>query len=248
MSVDEISEPTDRNLWYMCNPSLGLTLSERQVADEVSLTEDGRIDFNIQRLGHWLKYSQKSVISLSAWNETCMTSVPALKGSISIGIKYSKDGTSVCMAVAVFADEDKVFVEIIGRKPVRMGTDWIVSFLKTAESNILEVVVDGQNGQNILKDAMLDADLAKPVFPQVKEVIEANQRFEDEIYQKTLCHMEQPSLTNVVSNVIHRNIGTSGGFGWKPINDLSDVSLMEAAALALWGRRKFVEVKQEISY
>jgi len=247
-SVEEISDPNDKELWYECNPSLGLTLSERQVADEVSTTEDGKIDFNIQRLGHWLKYSQKSVISLIAWNTVCLDKLPELNGQVSVGIKYAKDGTSVSMAIAALMEDNKVFVEVIGRQPVRNGTDWILVFLKQIERQTLEVVVDGQNGQNILKDDMMDANLAKPIFPQVKEVVEANQRFEDEIYQQTMFHMEQPSLSNVVSNCIHRNIGTSGGFGWKPINDLLDVSLMEAAALALWGRRKFVEVRQQISY
>ncbi len=247
-SVSELSDPTDRELWYLCNPSLGLTLSERQIADEVSTSEDGKIDFNIQRLGFWLKYSQKSVISLAAWEEICEPELPALKGQLTIGIKYNVDGTTVSMAVAARTTGDRIFTEVVGRQPVRNGTDWILNFLKATERNTFQVVIDGKNGQQMLMDEMLDADLPKPVLVTTKEVIEANQRFETEIYQKTMCHMEQPSLTKMVSNCIHRAIGTGGGFGWKPINDLQDISLMECVALAVWARRINEDYKQQIYY
>ena len=59
-SVEKESDPRDRDLWYETNPSLGTILTERTVADEIG---DDPIDFNIQRLGLWLRYNQKSAIS-----------------------------------------------------------------------------------------------------------------------------------------------------------------------------------------
>ena len=96
---------------------------------------------------------------------------------------------------------------------------------------------------------MKDLRLKEPVLPSVKQVIEANQRFENNIYQERICHMEQPSLTAVISDCDHRAIGSAGGFGWTPLNDLRDISLMEAASLACWTIESFKQTnKQIISY
>lgn len=248
-SVDEMSDVNDRDLWYKTNPSLGILLSERTIIDEIDDTESGRIDFNIQRLGLWLKYDQKSAISEAAWSAICIKKLPQFTGKLAVGIKYNKDGTSVSMAIAAKADTGKIFVEVIGRHPVREGPMWIIQFLqKLGNSNTLKVVVDGQNGQEILKAEMSKAHLNAPKFPRVAEVIEANQRFEDAVYQKTLVHMEQPSLAQVVTKSEHRAIGSHGGFGYQPISDLMDISLMDSAILAHWAIASIKDVKQKISY
>lgn len=247
-SVAELSDIRDVNLWYECNPSLGLKLTERAITDELGGSQDEIIDFNIQRLGLWLKYEQKSAISKIAWDETATDKKPRITGKLGVGIKYNKDGTSVAVSVAVKTTDDKVFVETVGRKNVRAGTDWLVSFLKTIEPKTLKVVVDGANGQQLLADAMADAGLSAPVFPKVKEIIEANQRFENDLYQKALEHMTQPSVDNVVTACLHRAIGSGGGFGWKPINEAHDIAILDSLALANWAVRTFRDTVQQISY
>ena len=248
-SVPDIANTQDTDLWYETNPSLGLTLTERSVHDELGSSDESRIDFNIQRLGLWLEYNQQSVISRVVWENIQLDKLPKLVGKIAVGIRYSKDGASVSCAIAVKTDDDRIFTEVIGRGLVRNGNDWIINFIRSIDKSVLKVIVDGQNGQNILKEEMKDARLKDPVLPSVKQVIEANQRFENNIYQQKLCHMEQPSLTAVISDCQHRTIGSSGGFGWVPINDLRDVSLIEAASLACWGIETFKQTnKQIISY
>ena len=59
-SVPEMTDVNDIDAWYETNPSLGTILTERKIRAEIGEDE---IDFNIQRLGHWLKYNQKSAIS-----------------------------------------------------------------------------------------------------------------------------------------------------------------------------------------
>lgn len=63
-SVDELSDMRNKDLWYLTNPSMGHKLSERAIEEEIGPDE---IDFNIQRLGLWLKYNQKSAISEFEW-------------------------------------------------------------------------------------------------------------------------------------------------------------------------------------
>lgn len=248
-SVDQMSDIKDKDLWYETNPSLGITLTERNVQDELGSTEAEKIDFNIQRLGLWIAWSQESAISAAAWDACEVKNLPEMIGKLSVGIKYAKDGMTVSVAVAAKIAEDKAFIEVYGRKPVRDGTSWILTFLsKLGKNNIGRLLVDGKNGQDLLKKDLADASLKKPDFATVAEVIEANQLFENSIYQGNLVHMTQPSLTAVVTNCTHRAIGSGGGFGYKAIKEELDISLLEAVALALYGAINYKDRKQKYSY
>ena len=54
-SVPEMTDPHNVDAWYDTNPSLGYILQERTIRSEIG---DDDIDFNIQRLGLWLKYNK----------------------------------------------------------------------------------------------------------------------------------------------------------------------------------------------
>ena len=248
-SVEKMEDPEDRDLWYRCNPSLGITMTERSVADEVGRSEAETIDFCIQRLGLWLRYSQQSIISGAAWSGCEVEKLPALTGRLAVGIKYNRDGLTVSLAVAAKTAENRVFVEVVARRSTRDGNGWILAFLEAiGRKNIGTVVADGANGVEILRKEMQENRMGALTIPAVKEVIEANQSFENAIYKKELQHMAQPSLTNVVTNCERRAIGTGGGFGWRPINDQADISLMEAAALAHHAAKTMRTVRQTVSF
>ena len=61
-SVDTMQDPKNREAWYETNPSLGQGLTERVIENENTTDE---VEFNIQRLGHWLTYSQKSLFTVN---------------------------------------------------------------------------------------------------------------------------------------------------------------------------------------
>lgn len=243
-SVQEMSDMRDVDLWYQTNPSLGLRLSERNVQSEV---RDDDIDFNIQRLGLWIQYNQKSAISENEWKGLQVSSLPKLKGKMFAGIKYGHDGTNVALSIAVKTDDNKIFVESIDCRSLRNGNGWIINFLKQA--NVQEVVIDGAAGQNILADDMKEAGLRKPILPTVKEIIISNSTFEQALFQENIQHTGQPSLYQVVTNCEKRNIGTNGGFGYRSQVEEFDVSLMESMILAHWACANAKPVKkQKISY
>ena len=86
-------------------------------------------------------------------------------------------------------------------------------------------------------------------MPKVSEIVTANSMWEQGIYQKTICHADQPSLTTVVTNCEKRNIGTSGGFGYKSQFDDMDISLMDSALLAHWACHTLKpKKKQQVRY
>ena len=69
-SVEKMSDPLDVEAWYRTNPSLGSILTERTIRSEIG---EDNVDFNIQRLGLWLKYNQKSAFRGSSWDMTART-------------------------------------------------------------------------------------------------------------------------------------------------------------------------------
>lgn len=229
-SVDEEKDIHDIEAWYNSNPSMGYHLNERKI--EAELGED-KLDHNVQRLGYWPKYNQKSAISEQEWKAVEVNGLPTLKGPLHVGVKYGNDGTNVAVSIAVKTLSGKIFIESIDCQSIRNGTQWIINFLKNA--NVASVTIDGASGQSILAQDMQEFRITrKPKLPTVKEVINANALWEQGIYQKTICHADQPSLTTVVTNSEKRNIGTGGGFGYKSqFNDM-DISLMDSALLAHW--------------
>ena len=243
-SVPEQSDVHDRELWYLTNPSLGTVFTERSVMDEIG-TDD--IDFNIQRLGLWIKYNQKSAISRAEWDELEVNQLPKLKGKLFAGIKFGHDGTNVAMSIAVKTGGDKVFVEAIDCREVRAGIGWIIDFLTKAD--IKTVIVDGANGQQLLAEAMKENKLKAPLLPTVKEIIAANAAFEQGLFNENIRHKGQPSLVQSVSNCEKRAIGTNGGFGYKSLRDDIEVALLDSVILAYWKCSETRErKKQRVEY
>ena len=244
-SVDTMTDPRDKEAWYETNPSLGTIFTERSVLDEVG---SDTVDFNIQRLGLWLRYNQKSAISKAEWEELKLSTLPGLTGKLTVGIKYGKDGDSVAMSIAVHTTDGKIFVEAIDCRPVRAGDSWLLDFLSRAY--IDTVVIDGANGQQLLADSMKELKLKAPLLPTVNQIILANSTFVMEgMTKQLLCHMGQPSLAQSVSNCEKRAIGSNGGFGYKSIMDGVKIELMESMILAFWKcSKKKVKRKQQIRY
>lgn len=244
-SVSDISDPLDKDAWYMTNPSLGYILRERTILDEVG---DDEIDFNIQRLGLWMRYNVKSAISAAEWDEVKEQSVPELKGKIFAGVKFGHDGENVALSVAVRTKDGRIFVESVDCRSVRMGVEWIIDFLKRAD--IREIVIDGRKGQQLLADAMREYGIRKiPIMPTVGEIVAANAAFEAGLYDHTLCHRGQPSLAQAVSNCEKRAIGSRGGFGYRAQREGIEIALMDSMILAYWICHNTKErKKQRISY
>lgn len=230
-SVDKQTDVYDVDAWYESNPAMGFQLNERKVEDEIG---SDLVDFNIQRLGWWATFSQKSSITLNDWERLSLhlKNTLTLKGKLFVGIKYGKGTNNVAMSIAVRMDDDRIFVECIDCRDIRDGNRWIIDFIKHAD--VGGIIVDGIAGQTVIKDDFKENKIKKYIFPTVKEVIEANATFEHGIQQGTICHAKQPSLDAVVTNCEKRAIGSNGGFGYKAIKDVNEIALMDSVIFAHW--------------
>lgn len=240
-SIEEAtSDIFNREIWYETNPSMGTILNERKILDEITSDE---MDFNIQRLGLWIKYNQKSAISKAEWEALSCKSMPKFRGKLFVGIKYGVDGSNVALSIAVKTTKGKIFLESYDCRPIRAGNLWIMNFLAAAD--VEKVVVDGAGNQELLASSMKKAKIKKPVLPTVKEVITAHALFEQGLEQELICHNNQPALSQSVSNCEKRTIGTSGGFGYKSLRDDIDVVLLESIVLAYWACAESKEHKKQ---
>lgn len=229
-SVPHMSDTKDRDLWYETNPSLGYRISERTI---VSQNNGDDIDFNIQRLGLWIQYNQKSAISKEEWQELEVNKIPSCKKRLFAGVKYDKDNTNVSLSVALKTTDEKYFIECIDTRPIREGTEWLVNKLCIMAPDV--ICIDGINGAEKLEKDLKDSKCkSKIIFPSTKEYVTANSLFEDAVTTKKICHLGQPSLEAVVSNCEHRAIGTSGGFGYRALREGYEIGLLDSVVLALW--------------
>ena len=244
-SVPEMSKVDDVDLWYETNPSLGTILKERTISSEIG---DDVTDFNIQRLGLWIKYNQRSAISRNEWEQLEAPKLPKLDGQLYAGIKFGIDGENAALAVAARTAEGKIFCEVIGCRPIRSGVGWIVSFLE--EADIRKAVVDGKNGTDVLLDAAKNAGIKKPEVVTIPQVIKANSVFDMAMEQATFQHMRQSAVTQVISNCERRKIGSNGGLGYRSTLDGADIALLDSMILAHWicSESKAEKKRQQVSY
>ena len=141
--------------------------------------------------------------------------------------------------------EGKIFVEALDCRTIREGNDWILSYI--AEMKPKTVVVDGANGQHILEKDMKDAKMKAPTLPTVKEIIGANATFEQGLFKGNICHSNQASLTQSVSNSEKRAIGSNGGFGYRSLKEGVEIALLDSVILAYWKCTETKERKKQIA-
>ena len=220
----------DADLWERFNPSYGKILTERKIKDEL---KNGELDFNIQRLGFWCTFNQKSEISEMDWKELKVDRLPELKDERFLGIKYGRDGANCALSLAAKTLDGRIFVETIDCTSVRAGNGWLFEYIHNPK--VTKIAIDGASGQQLLADQIKEFKLKKQVIlPTVAEIIQSNSMFEQAMFSRTLCHLGQPALASVVTNCKKRLIGSKGGFGYASLVETQDIAVMESMILAFW--------------
>ena len=243
-SVDHKTNVKDKEAWYMTNPSLGTILTERIVQDEINGDD---LDFNIQRLGLWIRYNQQSAISAPDWDALIVDKLPKFTTPLFAGVKFGRDGQNVVLAIAAKTDDGKIFVEGIDCRDQREGNSWIINFLM--KCNVKSTLVDGASGLQTFLRECKEQKLKGINEATLKDVIQSSSDFETAIANKTICHKGQPALRQSVTNCQHRAIGSGGGYGYKSLDDDIEVALIEAVVLATHSCANFKEVqRQRVSY
>ena len=226
-SVDHKTDVKNKDAWYLTSPSLGTILTERTVQDEINGDD---LDFNIQRLGLWIKYNQQSAISAPEWDALRVQTGTKICGPVFAGVKFGRDGLNLCLSVAAKTEDGRTFLEAIDCRNQRDGNAWVLNFLIKTKPRA--VFVDGASGLETFMRECKEQKIKGVNAATVKEVIQAASDFETAIANKTICHAGQPGLRQSVTNCQHRAIGSGGGYGYKTLDDAIEVALVESIVLA----------------
>lgn len=222
------------DLAYSTNPAMGYKIAEKTVLNEFdTMDKDG---FARERLGWWSPIEKEKlelVLNESAW-ESCASLESKPEGKTAYGIKFSVDGSEVCLAGAVIPENGKARISLIERKPTGYGIRWLSDWLNERYDKASCVVIDGRNGVDVLVDRIIDKWKSKGavVKPSTKDVIASVSLLVDSVNESTVTwYKYQEALNQSAATSIKRSI--AGGFGFGG----SDSAPIEACALALWGAK-----------
>lgn len=232
-NVDEIAID-DRSLWYMANPALGRHQSEDFMEEELkTMSPDG---FARECLGWWapeLEHNIEMAINAEAWKE-CMSSEAKPQGKTAFGVKFSADGSEVCLCGSVIPAEGKPRISIIERQPTVLGIQWLADWLNERYGDAACVVIDGRNGVDVLIDKISGTWKAKNsiVKARTSDVIASVGMLVDAVNERGITwYAKHTQLNDSAMSATKRKIGSGWGFGGE--NSVP----IEAAALAYWGAR-----------
>lgn len=224
----------DTTLWYMANPALGLRLTEDFTREELR-TETADI-FARERLGWWspvLEQLPEYAISAKAW-DACASDLPKPDGKTAYGVKFTADGSEVCLCGAVVPDDGPARVSLIERRPTGHGTQWLADWLNERARRACCVVIDGRNGADVLVEKIAGAWKAKGSVkrPAAREVIAAVSTLTNAVDERSVTwYSKQPALRESAVSATKRPLAGGWAFGGEAS------APVEAAALALWGAK-----------
>lgn len=232
-SIEEINIE-DKSLWYMTNPALGTRLTEKYTEEE--LKTETRAGFARERLGWWQPSISKIgdyAIDKDAWNK-CKSGKAKPSGKTAYGVKFSADGTVVCLCGAVIPTEGNARISIIKMDPTVSGIQWLADWLNQRYKEASCVIIDGRNGVDVLIEKISPVWKAKGSVIRAKtgDVIAAAGMTTDAInVQELTWYSKHEMLNESAITSTKRKIGGGWGFGGE--NSLP----IEAAALAFWGAK-----------
>jgi hypothetical protein len=233
-SANEIGDVTNRERWAASNPALGYRILVTTIEGECKQMPPDT--FARERLGWWtpvVEHTEDYAIPQDVW-DACASDAPKPDGKTAYGVKFTADGSEVCLCGAVVAANGYARIELIDRRPTGLGVNWLAEWLNARKDRASCVVVDGKNGVDVLIDKISGTWRAKGsvVRPTAKQVIAAVSMLTDSLNTGTTSwYAPQKDLRESAVTSVKRPI--SGGWGFGGENSAP----IEACALALWGAK-----------
>ena len=233
-SVEDIGDVTDRSRWAATNPALGRRIRETTIASECEqMAQDV---FARERLGWWTPIVTQKIdyaLNHDAWAK-CVSEETKPTGKTAYGVKFSADGTSVCLCGAAIPSKGTARISLIKEESTAKGIQWLANWLNERYTQASCVVIDGRNGVDLLIEHIAPTWKMKDsiIRPSAKDVIAAVSALSDAVNEASVSwYKYQERLNESATTAIKRPI--SGGFGFGGDNSPP----IEACALAYWGAR-----------
>lgn len=251
--VDEIGDVHDETRWEKVNPALGEVADVRAIRTGAKRLSD--FAFAQEYLGYWTDVTRtNALIERDLW-EACKSCDRVLDDASAFGVKFSADGQTVAVAVAI-NQSNTVRIELVGCKSTQFGTQRLVDAIVSkcslsSNKNAPCVLVDGKSGAASFVGRVMQRDESVNIrCAKTQDAIVAAQEFLNALKERTLTWYkpkDAPSgddrLTESVLSVTKRNIGSQGGWGFGG----EDATPTEACALALWAAKNKRQQQEEVA-
>lgn len=233
-SVKEIGDVSDRSRWAATNPALGRRMLLSTIEGEYEQTSEDT--FARERLGWWSPVAEVRddyCISEKLW-DSCRSDEPKPEGKTAYGVKFSIDGSEVCLGGAVIDKAGRSRITLIDRRPTGDGTQWLADWLNERSKQAACVVIDGRNGVDVLVEKIKGTWRFKDsvIRPSSRDVIASVSTLMDGLNEHTVTwYSRQDALRDSAVTSTKRSIGGGWGFGGE------NSTPIEACSLALWGAK-----------
>lgn len=237
--IDDGADPDDPEQWGKANPALGLRLMADVIQDERASMDDET--FFRERGGRWAPVGSASgVIPRDSW-DMCGDETSLAVDRFSLGIEVGPDQSSAAVVLAGARADGRWHVELDEH---RKGATWLVPYvsaLVAANPQIRAVVGDvgGPLAAFVSKDArgryILTGTRVVVTAPTVKELGSGCSNLLAAVVTESLAHVGQPQLTSAVAVAGKRALGDTGLWTFSRMSSASDITPIQAAALALMG-------------
>lgn len=128
-SVPEIGDVKDKTRWAATNPALGRRILLSTIEGECDQLDPDT--FARERLGWWTPVAEERIdyaIDRAAW-ESCASDDPKPDGKTAYGVKFSADGSAVCLCGAVIPPKGPARVSLLELQPTGRGLGWLADWL-----------------------------------------------------------------------------------------------------------------------
>jgi hypothetical protein len=233
-SVKDIGDVENQERWAETNPALGRRILLPTIEGECEQMPADT--FARERLGWWSptvdKEALPTVIDIKAW-DACRSADPKPEGKTAYGVKFSADGSLVCLCGAVI-NSNTERISMIEQKPTGQGVQWLADWLNARYGKASCVVIDGRNGVDVLIEKIRDTWKMKKsiITPSARDMVAAVGMLVNDINENRLTWYEkQEALRDSAVTSTKRSIGGGWGFGG------DNSAPIEACALALYGAK-----------
>lgn len=233
---------TDVDLWYACNPALGIRIDEDFVRDEASPSGLGDA-FLMERLGVWLPRASDGpgVLDVEEWEAGKDPRSRAVQ-PVAVAVDITPSRKSAVIAIYCVRGDGLGHVELIDQ---RADTDWIIDRLVELKRRWKPVAfaldAKGPAGSLLVdlkkRGIAMPEDPEKPKYgdlavPTAQEVAAACGQLADAIAQGTIRHRGDAALTGAIRGAQTRPLGDAWAWGRKQSS--IDISPLVAVTLARW--------------
>lgn len=235
-SVPDDADPEDVSLWGMANPSLGHTITLRNLQSEFSPSNIA--GFKTEHLCQWVESVEHGIFPEGAW-ETALDEgcEPAPGARVAVGCDMSFDRSKLYVATAYETSDGDVGVEVVCQ---RAGTRWLPKWLTAPERDWFPgaIALQGRGAPvSVVADDLRECGI--DVVPwQGSDLSKGCSMFFDLVAEGRVRHRGQPVLDSAASVARVKPVGDA--WVWDRKNTPVDIAPLVAVNAAVWllGRPK----------